>query len=241
MSFDTAKRLADQGDARAHAIISIYYSIGYKTEKDPAKAAEYALLSAKQRNPLGIYRVAAMMENGDGFEKNTDEAKRLKELAFEGLNSMSGDPYAMTALGVMLFRGEGGLRQDREMAVKLYKKSADLGYAPAQYNYSAALALGQGAEVNMQVSNRYWQMAYDQNYPLALKGPPEGLATSIKSDSRSPSAERSRNLPTGILNPGSPGFVKSPYAPGAGFVNVQGLKRGDTAKCPYTGNLFIVP
>jgi hypothetical protein len=241
LSFDAAKRLADQGDARAQAIVSIYYAIGYKTDKDPAKAAEYALLSAKQRNPLGIYRVAAMMENGDGFEKNPDEAKRLKVLAFEGLNSMSGDPYAMTALGVMVFRGEGGLRQDREMAVKLYKKAADLGYAPAQYNYSAALALGQGTGVSMQESNRYWQMAYDQNYPLALKGPPEGLATSIKSDSRSPSAERSRNLPTGILNPGSPGFVKSPYAPGAGFVDVQGMKRGDTAKCPYTGNLFIVP
>ena len=241
LSFNAAKQLADEGDARAQAIISIYYAIGYKTDKDPAKAAEYALLSAKQRNPLGIYRVAAMMENGDGFEKNPDEAKRLKELAFEGLNSMSGDPYAMTALGVMVFRGEGGLRQDREMAVKLYKKAADLGYAPAQYNYSAALALGQGTGVSMQESNRYWQMAYDQNYPLALKGPPEGLATSTKSDSRSPSAERSRNLPTGILNPGSPGFVKSPYAPGAGFVNVQGMKRGDTAKCPYTGNLFIVP
>lgn len=257
LSFNTAKPLADQGDARAQAITSIYYAIGYKTDKDTAKATEYALLSAKQRNPLGIYRVAAMMENGDGFEKNPDEAKRLKELAFEGLNSMSGDPYAMTALGVMLFRGEGGLRQDREMAVKLYKKAADLGYAPAQYNYSVALALGQGAEVDMQESNRYWQMAYDQDYPPALKNPPEALLKPSTASSRQANelpdiSRHSRPNSSQISIPSQdyiprgsdvghrPGFVRSPYKIDE-IVDCNGLPSGTEVKCPGTGKIFLVP
>jgi TPR repeat protein len=173
LGFEQALQLADRGDARAQAIVSIYYGIGYKTKKDTAKAAEYAMLSAKQRNPLGIYRVAAMMENGDGFEKDVPQAKKLKELAFEGLNSMSGDPYALTALGIMLFRGEGGLNQNREQAVVLYRKAADLGYAPAQYNYSAALALGQGVPKSEQESLKWWRRAYEQDYPPAMSGPPK--------------------------------------------------------------------
>jgi TPR repeat protein len=173
LGFEQALQLADRGDARAQAIVSIYYGIGYKTQKDTAKAAEYSMLSAKQRNPLGIYRVAAMMENGDGFEKDVPQAKKLKELAFEGLNSMSGDPYALTALGIMLFRGEGGLNQNREQAVVLYRKAADLGYAPAQYNYSAALALGQGVPKSEQESLKWWRRAYEQDYPPAMSGPPK--------------------------------------------------------------------
>jgi TPR repeat protein len=173
LGFTKAYELANAGDPRAQAILSIYYGVGYKTQKDTAKAAEYAMLSAKQRNPLGIYRVAAMMENGDGFEKDVPQAKKLKELAFEGLNSMSGDPYALTALGIMLFRGEGGLNQNREQAVALYRKAADLGYAPAQYNYSAALALGQGIPKSEQESLKWWRRAYEQDYPPAMSGPPK--------------------------------------------------------------------
>ena len=131
LGFNQALQLADGGEARAQAIVSIYYGVGYKTEKDTAKAADYAMRSAKQRNGLGIYRVAAMMENGDGFQKDVDQAKKLKEMAFDGLNAMGGDPYALTALGIMLFRGEGGLQQNREKAVELYKAAARTGYAPA--------------------------------------------------------------------------------------------------------------
>jgi TPR repeat protein len=248
LGFEQALQLADAGDARAQAIVSIYYGVGYKAKKDATKAADYAKRSANQRNPLGIYRVAAMMENGDGFEKDIPQAKKLKEIAFEGLNSMSGDPYALTALGIMLFRGEGGLNQNREQAVALYRKAADLGYAPAQYNYSAALALGQGVSKNEQESLKWWRRAYEQNYPPAMDGPVGQVSSNLK-PTENPSSARSsppkprsnQKLPQGIPVSGSPGFVASPYAPGAGFIDARGMSPGSIATCPFTKEPFIIP
>ena len=248
MSFQKALDLADRGDARAQAIVSIYYQVGYKTRKDISKASEYALRSAKQHNPLGMYRLAVMMENGEGFEKNVEQGRRLKELSFEGLVAMGGDPYALTAIGIMLFRGEGGLTQDRSEAVRLYKKAADMGYAPAQYNYSAALALGQGIAKNEDESLKWWRRAYEQDYPPAMSGPvgeinskpQQNQKTSLDTTPK-PKPTVNKRLPRGIPVAGRPGFVSSPYAPGAGGVDARGVKSGDLLTCPFTKQPFIMP
>ena len=248
LSFQKALDLANRGDARAQAIVSIYYQVGYKTRKDISKASEYAMRSAKQHNPLGMYRLAVMMENGEGFEKNVEQGRRLKELSFEGLNAIGEDPYALTAIGIMLFRGEGGLTQNRAEALRLYKKAADMGYAPAQYNYSAALALGQGIAKNEGESLKWWQRAYDQDYPPAMSGPvgqvnskPKQTERQTTSRNESPQPTVNKRLPRGIPVSGRPGSVASPYAPGAGLVDARGVKSGETLICPFTRQLFLMP
>jgi TPR repeat protein len=171
LSFERATEQANLGDAYAQAVLSIYYGLGYKTERDVAKSAAYALKSAAQGHPLGVYRVGLMRQTGEGMGKNEAQGRTLKSKAFDGLNALSGDPYALTALGVMVFQGDV-VRQDKIEAARLYRLAADQGYAPAQYNYASCLISGQGTEKDEEKANEYWQAAFQQNYPPALSGPP---------------------------------------------------------------------
>ena len=45
----------------------------------------------------------------------------------------------------------------------------------------------------------------------------------------------------GVAVPGKPGFVSSPYAPSAGYVDVRGFPKDTEVKDPYSGKIFLVP
>ena len=49
------------------------------------------------------------------------------------------------------------------------------------------------------------------------------------------------HVPDGIPVPGKPGFLRSPYAPDSGVVDVSAFKSGDLVRDPFTKKLFRVP
>jgi hypothetical protein len=45
----------------------------------------------------------------------------------------------------------------------------------------------------------------------------------------------------GIPIQGKPGFVRSPYAPSKGEIDVRRYQKGAQLKCPFTGKIFLAP
>ncbi len=135
LSYEDAKSAADAGDAYAQAVISIYYGIGWKTDKNPQQSLMYAANSAKGGNPLGLYRLGSILRNGEGIAKNESQGLELQRRSLQGLQDMGDNPYALSSLGVILFQGKIA-PEDKSAASKLYRKASSLGYAPAALNLS---------------------------------------------------------------------------------------------------------
>jgi len=105
------------------------------------------------------------------------------------------------------------------------------------YYYDPAAIGPDGEPVTEQVGNAGNQnrsdVTYTQRRPVTSEPKPW--------ESTGESAPPTARYPSGTKVSGKPGLVKSPYAPYAGDVDVQGIPSGTQVKCPYTGKIFIVP
>lgn len=50
-----------------------------------------------------------------------------------------------------------------------------------------------------------------------------------------------QNYSRGVPEPGKPGYVRSPYNPDSGLVDVRGIPPGTEVRDPYSGRIFLVP
>jgi hypothetical protein len=78
--------------------------------------------------------------------------------------------------------------------------------------------------------------------------PPEAASPTPPPESAAPTppppaapVKAKGDYPYGTAVPGKPGFVKSPFAPDQGLVDVRGFPPGTEVKDPFTGKIFLVP
>jgi len=161
LSFEEAASRADAGDAYAQAVVSIYYKVGYKVPIDLSLSAKYAMKSAAQNNPLGIYQLGSLRTQGKGMEKNPQQGLALQKKALEGIKAMPEDPYAIT------FSGQFNAKNNPEGAFNLYQQAAGMGYPVAVALLSNCYHYGTGTAKNSAMAAKTMKMAADMGLGLA--------------------------------------------------------------------------
>jgi len=76
--------------------------------------------------------------------------------------------------------------------------------------------------------------------PAPEASPTPDVASTAPTPAPSPVTEQ-RQTPYGTPVAGKAGFVTSPYAPYAGYVDVRGFPPNTEVKDPYSGKIFLVP
>jgi hypothetical protein len=111
---------------------------------------------------------------------------------------------------------------------------------------------GQTKKAPPKTQNKKWkskgseQTADDAPQPVPTPPPaPTPTATTsqppVRPASAPPNKSSKRDVPYAIPVPNKPGFVTSPFAPKAGYVDVRNFPSGTEVKDPYSGKIFLTP
>lgn len=117
---DADRRLAEQGDADAQALLAAVYFNGRGVERDYGEALRWARLAAEQENAGGQSVLGMAYRNGNGVARDPAEAARWLRLGAE-----QGDVTAQTFLGLLYLDGDGVAQDD--VSAYLWLTLADAG------------------------------------------------------------------------------------------------------------------
>jgi len=78
--------------------------------------------------------------------------------------AMSGNPKSMCEFGTMYKKEDYWIVQSDEDASEWWLRSAEMGYAPCQFNIGAAYLIGSGIDKDLSQAKRWLKLAIDSTY-----------------------------------------------------------------------------
>ncbi|MCR5137088.1 MAG: sel1 repeat family protein [Oscillospiraceae bacterium] len=195
ISFEDAKRGAENGNPGLQKILADYYATGYKTERDLVKALYWmkkAAASGDQRfaehaqgfvdNFSDIEEVIKQADEGNpraqaqlaekyvGISQNyteyNQENGQRDAFKMAGKSASAGDPRGMYVLGICYENGYG-TEVDFDKAFDLYKKSAELADPRGELSLSQVYLLGRGTETDPDAAVAWLEKAEQHGNPEA--------------------------------------------------------------------------
>jgi len=138
--------------------------------RDYNMAFEWFTEGSRSKNSgLCLYMLALCYAEGHGVQKDPEQSKKLYELAFPAVEAAAerGEVFAQCALANYYYFALGKCKEDFMRAVEWYKKSADNGYAAAQYYLGYCYFKGRGVEQNREKAAELYQKAAEDGYAEA--------------------------------------------------------------------------
>jgi class 3 adenylate cyclase/TPR repeat protein len=124
--FDLADvlRRSEAGDPEAQRLRAQVHDTWYQDgglPKDNVQATRWYRKAAEAGDLDAALNLGWLLKEGDGVEPDLAEAVHWLELAVQG-----GDPGALGGLAELYEHGGKGVRQDRDKAIRLYRRAAEL-------------------------------------------------------------------------------------------------------------------
>ena len=147
---------ANQGHPEAQYYVGLSYAEGKGVEKDMTEAVKWFKQAAEQGNADAMFKLGLACYEGDGMPLDLDEAAKwfrkaaehgnadarekldsMKEILALYESAKKGSVSAIFNLGAAFYFGKQGMRENKEEAIKWWKKAAEAGLLEAQYNLGA--------------------------------------------------------------------------------------------------------
>jgi TPR repeat protein len=146
---DLEARMA-QGDLRAQAELGARFGRGDGVPADVPKAISLLQDAAAKNDPDAQHWLATAYATGTGVEKNESWAALLYEKA-----ALQGHREAQYTMGVLISSGQAGFSASWSGAFPYFWKSADQGFAPAEFMMGYIYQEGKAVDVNPTAA-AYW-------------------------------------------------------------------------------------
>lgn len=162
-AFDMFKRASELGYVPAHTMLGRCYMEGIGTEKKPRKAYSLFLKGAKAGDLNAMIGVCTCCDFGIGRRSDFAAAVPwIKKLAAANIS------YAVLQLARAYFLGLRGLNRDKDKAIELFTKSAELGNAEAKCQLGDMYRHGEGVKKDLRKSYILLMDAYKNDCDEAL-------------------------------------------------------------------------